>query len=116
MHTGTRNTAGSLYITEESDMHVLQPCLLVGAIALSFATASHAAKPPAVSKQAMSLAKNVTTPDRGIVKRDGRYRGDGSVISLYQPNFVAPSSLKTGASEPQREAAAASAAYEYLVA
>lgn len=97
-------------------MHVLQPCLLAGAIALSFATTSHAAKPPAVSKQATSLTKNVATPERGIVKHNGRYRSDGSVISLYQPNFAAPTTLKTGATEAQREAAAASAAYEYLVA
>ncbi|WP_242107736.1 hypothetical protein [Luteimonas aquatica] len=97
-------------------MHVLQPCLLACAIALSFAPAAHAAKPAALSKQAVALTRNVVAPERGVAKPDGRYRKDGSAISLYQPGFSAPAGAKAGATAAQRQAAAASAAYEYLVA
>jgi Zn-dependent metalloprotease len=98
-------------------MHALKPCLLAATIALAIAGGSaDAAKPPAQPRQAANLARNVVAPEAGIARRDGRYSADGAAIVLYAPDFFAPNRLSKGASAGQFKAAAASSAYDYLVA
>lgn len=98
-------------------MHALKPCLLAASLALVVSAGSaDAAKPQAQSKQATSLARNVVAPEAGIAKRDGRYSADGAAIALYEPGFFAPNHLPKSASADQFKAAAASSAYDYLVA
>ena len=98
-------------------MHALKPCLLAATIALTIAGGSaDAAKPPAQPRQAANLARNVVAPEAGIARRDGRYSADGAAIVLYAPGFFAPNRLSKGAGAAQFKAAAASSAYDYLVA
>jgi hypothetical protein len=97
-------------------MH-LKPCLLATTIALAVsAGGAHAAKPQPRSVQATGLARNVVAPEAGIARRDGRYAADGAAIAVYEPGFLAPNHLSKGATADQFKAAAASAAYDYLVA
>jgi len=98
-------------------MHASKPCLLAATLALAIAGGSaDAAKSPAQPGPAASLARNVVAPEAGIARRDGRFAADGAAIALYAPDFFAPSHLSRSASADQFKAAAASAAYDYLVA
>lgn len=98
-------------------MHSLKPCLLAASIVLAISGGdAHAAKPQARSTQATGLARNVIAPEAGIARRDGRYSADGAAIALYEPGFLAPNRLSRGATAAQFKAAAASSAYDYLVA
>lgn len=98
-------------------MQALKPCLLAATIALAIVGGSaDAAKSPAQPRAAANLARNVVAPEAGIARRDGRFSADGAAITLYAPGFFAPSHLSKGATAEQFKAAAASSAYDYLVA
>jgi Zn-dependent metalloprotease len=96
-------------------MQPLKPCLLAATIALAIAAGSaDAAKSP--TQPSTGLARNVVAPEAGIARRDGRYAADGAAIVLYAPGFLAPNHLSKGATADQFKAAAASSAYDFLVA
>lgn len=86
-------------------------CALVVPTATASVPGSSDKKPPEGSRSI-----NVDKPEKGVLKGDGRYRKDGTAITVHDPNFVAPVVASKSRRATARKDAYVKAARSYLTA